>query len=65
MKVSGKVTVAVLAQALNDHLDGCETAALDTNRRLGRIEGVMITVAASIILQLIAVCAFLFSKVHF
>ena len=47
--------LAVVAQKLDDHLLECGRQSKDTNRRLGRIEGVMIAVAASIILQLLAV----------
>lgn len=49
------ITVAVLAQKLDDHLRGCEAQGRATNGRLGRIEGVLIAVAGAAILQLLAV----------
>lgn len=50
-----KVTVAVLTQKLDDHLQSCANEGASTNRRLGRIEGVLIAVAGAAILQLLAV----------
>lgn len=64
MAVSEKATVGMLSQALNDHLEDCTRERKDTNRRLGRIESVMICVAGSAILQLLAICAALFVKAY-
>lgn len=47
------VSVAVLAQKLDDHLRGCERQGVSTNSRLGRIENVLIAVASTAILQLL------------
>lgn len=64
MTIQGKPTVAVVAQALNDHLLTCGLQAADTNRRLGRIESVMIGVAGAMILQLLAIVGFLLAKLY-
>jgi hypothetical protein len=57
--IEGKPTMAVLTQALNDHLRGCEAQGERTNRRLGRIESVMIAVAGTAILQLLVIVGYL------
>lgn len=54
MTVPERPTLAVVAQALNDHLVGCSAQSKDTNRRLGRIESVLIGVAGAAIAQLLA-----------
>lgn len=58
-KIEGKPSVAVVAQALNDHLETCEAQGKANGRRLERIEGILIAVAGALILQLIGAVAFL------
>ena len=55
LDVEEKVTLAVLATELRNHVTGCTAESKGTNRRLGRIEGVLIAVAGATILQLLAV----------
>lgn len=51
--------MAVLTRALNEHLEVCEQQGATTNRRLGRIEGLVWTVGGVIILQLLGVVGYL------
>lgn len=49
-----------LGQQLADHLLVCEKQGKATNERLGRIEGILIAVAGGLIVQLLAIVAYLF-----
>lgn len=60
----GPVTLGVLAQQIDDHLVDCVRERQTTNRRLGRIEALVWAVGGSLILQLLAACAFLFAKAY-
>lgn len=64
MKLEGKPTMAVLTRALNEHLEVCEKQGAATNRRLGRIEALIWTVAMTFIAQLLGACAYLFHKAY-
>lgn len=60
MPTSGKPTVATLSQQIDDHLIDCVAERLRTNKSLDRIWGVLLAVAGSAFLQLLAAAGFLF-----
>lgn len=64
MAIEGKPTLAVVAQALNDHLVDCVAERQRNGKQIDNIWKLLVAVAGTGIVQLLALCGWLFAHAY-